>query len=809
MSDTTKGIITYMFKNCPKPDGWFGCIFRTTRGDEFKITGTTTYPIRVNDRLSCELRPNPKDPDAYIAGKIRVLNMTRRGLVRYLTSSHFPTIGEKTASKLLDIYDDTVMDVIRENPEDLKRHGFSDTTINILLAGALSDDGETLIATLIPELPPRYQKTMTRHYVDDFAELPDDVQSEIRKSSLAEYLTKHPYQPLLDIPSMTGSAEAFKALDVFASKNGLASLDKTRVNCVVSLILRRMTNDSKGCFIDLGDAETANGFLRDLYDMLRITLPQPDYDVNTPDELQMYLLGVINPRITRFSGRIVLYDNDLEKAEKTCAAGIRALQGTESRFCPLSKVPNLAINEYIADYETLTGTVLNNDQKNAVHMALRNNISVITGGPGRGKTTILACIIYVLGCIRADTPRTRLSGYAMLAPTGRAAKRMQESVVPKMDEIRQATQSAHGNLSTVPSEMFLQTRYINTVDMAYCTDSDMSDRFVIIDEASMMDIRKAAMLFDLIDGKDIQLVVVGDTDQLPAVANGQFLYDITHCPGIPVTTLYTCYRMGTDAGIILENAERVNVGDKALTADTDEQSGHYLRYDTESDRFETAMRLFRDHYVQGGTDTCLLSPLRKDVAELNIALQKTCNPAVQTPKKKNGLLNVSKINGVPVPNTSYGTENNKTQLRTGDRVILTKNKMKTLRVANGDVGVILGFYHQDEYGYETRDYRMSVRLDNGRIVELPENYYQNVELAYAITVHKSQGGEYKNVILSMPQTMLYTNAHFASRNLLYTAITRAADKCMVIGPKEVLDTCIENKLPLRDSMLADRILYDI
>ncbi len=434
-------------------------------------------------------------------------------------------------------------------------------------------------------------------------------------------------------------------------------------------------------------------------------------------------------------------------------------------------VPEIEIEEQIRRISRQTGLVLDEMQAAAVKAAVQNGLLVITGGPGTGKTTIINTIIRYY----------YQSGYDILlaAPTGRAAKRMSEATGFEARTIHRMLELGGGVEESAGFERNEQ--------------NPLEADIIIIDEMSMVDISLMnSLLKAILPGT--KLILVGDVNQLPSVGPGTVLKDIIDSGICTTVRLTKIFRQASQSDIIV-NAHRINAGEK-IALDNKSRDFFFLkRYDA-NEIIGLCISLIRDRlpgYVDAEPfDIQLLTPMRKGllgVERLNSILQEYLNPPDKAKEEK-----------------QYGD----ILFREGDKVMQIKNNYQMeweivskygipidtgVGVFNGDMGIIRCIDHFSE--------RVTVEYEESRRVEYEFSNLDELELAYAVTIHKSQGSEYPAVVIPLlagPRMLM-------NRNLLYTAVTRAR-KCVVLaGDPQVFDGMIDNvSQQKRCSGLLDRLL---
>jgi len=390
-------------------------------------------------------------------------------------------------------------------------------------------------------------------------------------------------------------------------------------------------------------------------------------------------------------------------------------------------------------------------QTRAISMALQQNVLVITGGPGTGKTTIIRAITRLF---------ERLGARIMLAaPTGRAAKRMSETS-------GRAAKTIHRLLEYSPAQGEFQRNDSHPLDC----------QLLIVDEVSMVD---APLMYYLLKAvpPDATLILVGDNHQLPSVGPGNVLQDIIASQVIPVVTLREIFRQDA-AGRIIINAHRINTGQvPLLDPPRNSESDFYFIAQHDPNKILdlvlkiTSQRIPRRFGLDPVDDIQVLTPMHKGIlgaGNLNNELQQLLNP-----------------------NDVYLKRGDK-YFRLNDKVMQIRNNY-TKEVFNGDIGRIVAI--------DTRSVALTVRFDDRRVRYDPTDL-DDIVLAYAISVHKSQGSEYTAVVIPV------TTQHYVmlQRNLLYTAVTRGKQLVVLVGDRRALAIAVKNNKPqLRYTHLAQRL----
>lgn len=466
-------------------------------------------------------------------------------------------------------------------------------------------------------------------------------------------------------------------------------------------------------------------------------------------------------RTEEVGGLRLIYPEYLYQAETQTARRLLALRDAPG------KIKSVDVEKIISQWEREAGIQLAQAQKEAIHASLKYGVFVLTGGPGTGKTTVVKGILTVLekaGC-----------RILLAAPTGRAAKRLAESS-------GHPAQTVHRLLEYQPDGSGFNFGK---------NDSDPLDaEAIIIDEASMLDITLMHHLLKAVPG-GCRLIFVGDVDQLPSVGPGSVLKDIIRSKKMPVVRLENVFRQA-EVSPIVRNAHRINHGQMPEFAP--HSDFEFVPFDNEYQAAEFVARLYGQVAAEHGLQYVqVLSPMHKNpcgVQNLNKVLQQHLNP----PAADKGEL--------VLPGGAV--------LREGDKVMQIRNNYEK-EVFNGDIGRIIRIdggnvtvayddggkpvftSFEDEYEYEGIGGNKTV-YTSAEVDEL--------QLAYAMSVHKSQGSEYPVVILLM------VPGHYImlQRNLFYTAVTRARQKVVIVGSKKAVQTAVLNdKTRKRYSLLAERL----
>lgn len=472
-------------------------------------------------------------------------------------------------------------------------------------------------------------------------------------------------------------------------------------------------------------------------------------DSNVMQDVFNELVSGDRLRIEEVGGTRLVYPEYLYRAERGVARRLLALRDQAK---PITRVN---ADEVIARWEREADIVLADEQREAIYASLHHGVFVLTGGPGTGKTTVVKGILNVLekaGC-----------RILLAAPTGRAARRLAESA-------GHPALTVHRLLEYQPSG--------DGLHFGKNAEEPLDAEAIIVDEASMLDINLTHHLLEAVPG-GCRLIFVGDVDQLPSVGAGSVLNDVIRSRRMPVVRLNNVFRQA-EVSPIVRNAHRINQGQMPEFTPHDLLGANEFSLTEFADE-NTAAEYVARTYAELTRDgdwrrVQVLSPMHKNpcgVQNLNKLLQHYLNP--------------------PAPDKAEASIPGNV-LRVGDKVMQIRNNYEK-EVFNGDIGrvkkiegktVIVAYPERPEGDYVT--------YAQGETEEL--------QLAYAMSVHKSQGSEYPCVIL----LMVPSHYIMLQRNLLYTAVTRAKQQVMVVGSKNAVRTAVENdKTRKRYSLLAERL----
>ena len=562
-----------------------------------------------------------------------------------------------------------------------------------------------------------------------------------------EVLQNNPYQLADDIHGV-----GFRIADEIARKAGVSADSEYRVKSAISYVLLQAGNEG------------------------HIYLPKELVQSRTAQLLGVGLEDIEQYLMDLAVDRKIVVKQEKEQERVYSASSYYIEMSTARMLCDLNitgEIDDQVILKKIAAIEKQTEMYLDEMQKKAVIEAVRCGLLIITGGPGTGKTTTINTLI---SYFESEGLQILLA-----APTGRATKRMTEATGVEAKTVHRLLE-----ISGLSEESGAVGGFGRNAQNPLEAD------VIIIDEMSMVD---AYLMHALLDAVTVgtRLIMVGDMNQLPSVGPGSVLKDMIQSGCIPVVSLTRIFRQAQESDIVV-NAHKINRGEPVLL-DNKSRDFFFLKRDDANVIISIVIQLVRDkipRYVNAKMyDIQVLTPMRKGllgVERLNKILQEYLNPPdrTKTEQEQNGVL-----------------------FREGDKVMQVKNNYqleweirgrygipmeKGLGIFNGDMGIIREINKQTE--------RVTVEFDEQRMVEYPYSGLEELELAYAVTIHKSQGSEYPAVViplLSGPKMLM-------TRNLLYTAVTRAKQCVTLVGDPYAFNQMEANTVEQkRYTALADRI----
>lgn len=641
------------------------------------------------------------------------------GIEKFLASGAINGIGPAMAKKIVAEFGEKTLEIIAKSPNELlKVTGIGKKTAEKISTSYLEQSELTEIMVWLENhgISNTYAGKIFAKY----------------GSFAIDIMEKDIYRLFQDIEGI-----GFLTADKLAFNLGIQREDKRRIISGIDYALMQLCNNGHCCIPEMALVDKTAKILQ-VNNQIIFTILKERIDN-----------GSLNTEVV--GGETLIYPPYLYYAEKKVAMRLLQLQQATE---PLSE-DNLSL--FIKVWEKDNQIQLAQKQKEAIKACLHHGVLILTGGPGTGKTTVIKGILSIL---KAQGLKIRLA-----APTGRAAKRLSETTGQKALTIHRLLEA-----NNLAQDDNLQLGFSKDIDDQL--DADV----IILDEVSMVDIVLMHHFLNAVpDG--CRIILVGDTDQLPAVGPGSVLKDIIRSQKIPAIRLDEIFRQA-QTSMIIQNAHIINAG---RLPDLRRQYSDFVFYELNDDTSITQkiLDLYTKDLPHEGFDVLkdvqVLSPMHRflcGVENLNLMLQEQLNP------KKNQ------------DELKYSSQT----FRVGDKVMHIRNNYQK-NVFNGDIGFIQDINNEKL----TVDY-----FDH--IVTYEKNELNELTLAYASSVHKSQGSEYKVVIIPL------STSHYImlQRNLLYTAITRAKQKVIIIGSKKALMTAIQsNRTQKRYTLLAERLAHKL
>lgn len=613
-------------------------------------------------------------------------------LVLYLSSGMFKGIGAKTAKRIVERFGSDTIKTIKENYQDVATvSGMTITKAKRMHDKIVENEyNQDLILKL------NGLGFSVREAIDLITVYGNKLNSVIEENiyDLVEYIT-------------------FDKLDLMFLKDN-DEMDKRRIEALI------LHNIYTSCY-ESGDTLI-------LKDELFIKMKRCFRGVFSAEEYLKYIDSLaMRAKIVLFNEYVTL--SDFYNTEKSILMDINRINDIKTN------IKTDKIDTYISEYEKINNITFNDDQKEAIKGAIENNFFIITGGPGTGKTTIIKAIVMIL----KDILDLSHEDIALLAPTGRASKRMAESVGAPAYTIHKYLK---WNKET---ESFLIDEY-----------NKSNEKIVIVDESSMIDI---FLFSSLLKGLklNVKLILVGDANQLPSIGPGDLLNDLLHISTIKNKYLNTIYRVKEGSYI-------------TYLANDIKNRKHF-------DKFPTNYSDFK--FIESSDDD-----IKKYLDEIvNKAVEKGIhseNFQVLAPMYK-GINGIDSLNSMMA--SIFNPESEKFVIgdkyyRINDKVIQLVNDVDN-NVYNGDIGYIRNIYYLDK--------KMVVEIDySGNVVEYKSGEFDKFNLAYAVSIHKSQGSEYANVVIILARSF---NRMFYNK-LIYTAVTRAKSSLIILGSIDSLNKSV-------------------
>lgn len=673
------------------------------------------YDLPLTDEIEIEMEgeweTNSHGTQYKVETFLEVVPRTREGILGYLSCGSLKGIGPKTAERIVDRFGLDTLEVMEKYPQELlKIQGISQKKLDRIV----DSFGKNKV----------FRELMT--FLSPFHVTPKKANMILQKfrDQSVEIIRKQPYI----LCSVKGFG--FLTVDAIARQCCAATNDPMRISGCVSYVLREAMKQNGHLYLEQEIL---------VKDALKVLNKEPDFQPVTETEILKVLYRLVMQDSIVVEENRVYITKQHQEEEDTASMIARKLH---------EQIPALTIEKELEEAQEDLNITLSEQQKEAVRMVFANPICIITGGPGTGKTTVLKVILYIYQKKCGNEVK-------LMAPTGRAARRMAES-------------TGNGDATT----MHMALGLFGDGDYEALID-ELSADFINVDEVSMVDMHLAYEFFYKVKA-GARVLLVGDVHQLPSVGAGDVFRQLILCGKIPVTVLNLVYRQGKDSNIPI-NAQLINEGKTNLQWGDDFQM-------VECSGADAAAQIVKHIYLKeiqmyGMEQVQILSPYKMrsaaGVLELNRSLQDEVNPPVFGKRE-----------------IHLGGE----IFREGDRILQNKN---TEFASNGDLGTLVQIAEDED-----NNPLVQIVFTDGRRVKYEAEQVEMIEHANAITIHKSQGSECQVVIIPWLKAFY----PMLKRNIFYTGITRAKQRVYIVGEwKAVCQAIHTDDTGTRKTMLAVKI----
>lgn len=710
-------------------------------GNEIVITGQfASLHLDTEYQFFGEITNHPKYGEQFKVHRYQQKSPTSKdGLIDYLSSDRFKGIGKVLAGRVIDELGMTAIDDIIADSKALDNvKGLSSKNAAELRKALIEHQGtERIFMQLnVWGFGPNLADKIYRAY----------------ESNTIEVIKENPYQLIEDVEGI-----GFNKADQLAEELGFAAMDIKRVIAAV--------------YISIYDISYQDG---DTYVSIPEAIKQARKRLES-SRRQLIDDGLIHQGILQAVDKEQIYkltDNLMIPSLYFAEIGITKRLNEYMKYEDVERFTEDEIDEAIEEVMQMTRITYDQDQKAALKTAIQSPMSIITGGPGTGKTTLINGLIQlhsILHDYELEEAKKKFDNNPILlaAPTGRAAKRMQETTGLPASTIHRLIGYTR---ESIPEEFY---------------SNELEGSLLIVDEMSMVDTWLMNWLVQAIP-YHMQVIFVGDKDQLPSVGPGKVFSDIIESGIMPVLSLTKIYRQAQNSSII-ELAHHIREG--GLPEDFLEKKNDRTFIPASSIQVGSVVTQIVNMAVNKGFDANnlqVLAPMYKGAAginALNDILQELLNPA--KPKKRE----ITHFNQV---------------YRVGDKVLQLVNNAED-EVYNGDIGRIESIHHKGET--ESKVDEIVVSFDNDNEIVYRKTDLDQLTLAYCTSIHKAQGSEYALVILPI----IDTYSRILQKDLLYTAVTRAQASLILVGNPNSFYKAVSNSRPPRNTFLRDflKVEFDL
>ena len=675
-------VVRFIFENSDNNYRIF--VVADTSGNTYTLNG---YLVRLDEGLTyefiCDEVHHPKYGLQYkVLSYQNIMDTSKEGIITYLSSNLFPGVGLICAEKVYEALGEKCLEIIENDPNSLdKVKGITINQKQVIYTKILEN---RVIEKIFVRL---YQIGLTNKMV---MKLYDKYQYET-----LDIIENNPYKLIYDLEGF-----GFKKADELAMKLGFSVDNIERLKALLVFTMNNVCNQY-GLTYMLVEQLTVTAY--------NYALTETNIDV-------LHLRKILNETV---SEKRLIVENDRVYLPGIYYSEVRISKKINQMISlPKSKVKLNKLNTLLTDFEKINSITLSAEQKEAILSALTNRVSIVTGGPGTGKTTIIKAIVQLYCALNGFSPYDdEAVGHILLcAPTGKASKRISEQTLFKASTIHKAL------------------GYNFDTEFAFNSENNLPQRLIVVDEVSMIDTILAANLMDAV-GVNASIVFVGDVFQLPSIAPGAVLSDLINSKVIPTTYLKTIYRQGAMSNIVkLADMVKEGVVDfNIFNADND------LLYipANQNNVLDKINEIVKTHIEYGYSlqdDIQILAPMYKGISGID-SINKSISDTFNT-------------------NYEFSVQSKDKVFKQGDKVIQLVNSSE-LKIMNGDIGII----ENEIYSMVDEKERTLYSVDFTEVgVKLDKKDFDNLNLAYAVSIHKSQGSEFDMVI--MPVCFSYSSCVF-------------------------------------------------
>ncbi|AUB31520.1 SF1B family DNA helicase RecD2 [Spiroplasma floricola] len=646
----------------------------------------------------------------------QVKHFDREGLIKYLSSPAFPTVGKKLAENIVDYFKEDIFKKILENKSELLNiNDMTESKAEIIFDVVCSKFGDNKILDIFIEnnLKMEFLNSLQREFEDS------NIIEDILKNDFYNYANINKLQPFFEV-------------DRVALTFGIEENDEKRISWYASEYVKEI-------LFREGNTYTS---LEELTKKLKQQFNLPD------KELYNKLLFAKNEKILYFKNEKI-YTKESYEDEQYIAKELSTLLNKSNSF-----VKRFDFQEKISEVEKfislrsgIENFKYNEEQIDAIKKFIDNDISIITGGPGTGKTTVITGIIKIYELIYND------SNFAITAPTGRAAGKIKDDSGYKTSTIHRLLQYSGNDIFEANEE------------------KPIYKNLVVIDECSMIDNHLFASLLKGVKGIK-KLLLVGDIEQLPSVNYGNLYQDLIECNQFKTTRLIKNNRQKTNKGELNSIIEISNAIKNETINDFDFENSTNVNFVFSKD-YSQVVNILKETYLNLNpskleeqlNEIQIIAPMYKDqlgIDNINSIIQNLINPATSKVYKR------------------FDAE-----FRVNDKVMYIEND-PIFELSNGDVGYI------KELNFIGDKLKTAKVVFNEREIEMGNSSFQKIKLSYACSIHKTQGSEYRNTILVLDGNNRASN-FILNKKMLYTAITRAKEQLIIISDNNLfIKSCYKN-----------------